>query len=206
MHYANTYLDYLYTSEGDVTPKFVKETIEYTINVGHDVTSIELFGEPVDKSMTVTTIFEGVTKTIAKGEPSLGEYNLKTGNNVVYIKITSVSGVSRTYIVNVNRAKDTANYLLTLEAKVGSIKYELDPTFDSEVKSYTVTVPAGTPNITLSGTISTNATVTGLGTYDLQPGNNVITIKVKSESGDENEYTVTVYRELSTNNFLSRKP
>ena len=186
--YSNTYLDYLYTSLGDVTPTFDKTILSYTIDVDNSKTSIELIGEAVDKSATVT---------------GLGEHSLSTGRNVFPITVTTTTGIKRTYYVTVNRSKATDNYLQSLEVKTGSTIYTLNPEFDKTINNYTVNVPVGTQSITLSGTISSTATVTGFGTKVVNVGNNVYEIEVTSENGDINTYTVTVIREASSNNYLT---
>lgn len=186
--YSNTFLDYLYTSEGDVTPLFDREILSYYIEVPNRVTSIELFAEAIDKSATVTGV---------------GAHNLQTGDNVFPITVTTTSGIKRTYWVTVHRQRDTYNYLTTLTVRRGSTIYDLTPSFDPTVNNYVVTVPAGTPNITIEGTTSPTAKITGLGTFNLVAGENVFTVQVMSESGVVNTYTIKIYREISSNNFLT---
>jgi len=186
--YSNTYLDYLYTSLGDVKPTFDKTILSYRIDVDNSKTSIELIGEAVDKSATVT---------------GLGEHSLSTGENVFPITVTTTTGIKRTYYVTVNRSKATDNYLESLEVKTGNTVYTLDPLFNKGTNNYTVNVPVGTETVTLNGTISSTATVTGLGTKEVKVGENKCLINVTSENGDINTYTVTVIREASTNNYLT---
>ena len=186
--YSNTYLDYLYTNLGDVTPSFDKNILSYRVDVDNSKTSIELIGEAVDKSATVT---------------GLGEHSLSPGENVFPITVTTTTGIKRTYYVNVNRSKATDNYLESLEVKTGNTVYTLDPLFNKGINNYTVNVPVGTETVTINGTISSTATVTGLGTKEIKVGENTYSINVTSENGDINTYTVTVIREASTNNYLT---
>ena len=187
--YSNTFLDYLYTSQGDVTPLFDKYTMNYTIDVGNSVTEIELFGEAVDKSTTVTGL--GVHS------------NLKTGENKLQVTVTTTSGVRRTYYVTVNRAKNSDNYLKDLTLKVGTTNYDLTPEFDPQGNNYTVTVPIGTNSVTLSGIVNELSTVEGLGEKTIVAGDNTLNIVVTSETGEINTYEVIVTREVSTNNYLT---
>ena len=186
--YSNSFLDYLYTSEGDLTPIFNKSIMEYSIDVDENVETIELIGEAVDKSTTIV---------------GLGEKQIQKGENRFAITLTTISGIKRTYYVTVNRAKGNNNYLSNLSARVGNTPYELSPSFDRIVTEYTINVPFGTEKITLFGTLESNtATVTGLGEKQLHMGNNVINVIVTSENGTTRTYQVTVVRPASDNNQL----
>ena len=65
------------------------------------------------------------------------------------------------------------------------------------MNSYTLNVPVGTKYVTLSGTVSENATVNGLETYPLTVGTVTKYITVTSQSGLVNTYEVTIVREAS---------
>lgn len=184
---SNTYLDYLYTSEGDLTPTFNKNTLTYNIEVENNVEEIELFGEAIDKSTTVT---------------GLGVHSLNTGENKIPVKVTTKTGISRTYYVIVNRKKSSDNYLENLTVKVGNTNYELTPIFDKDTLSYTVTVPVGTKTIDIDGKVSSSASVDGLGTKNIKAGENEIIINVTSEDGNIRTYKIIVTREKSDNNYL----
>lgn len=184
---SNTYLDYLYTSEGDLTPLFNKNTLTYNIEVENNVEEIELFGEAVDKSTTVT---------------GLGIYSLNPGVNKIPVKVTTKTGISRTYYVIVDRKKNSDNYLESLTVKVGNTNYDLTPTFDKNTLSYQVTVPVGTKTIDIDGKIASSAKVEGLGTKNIVAGENEININVTSEDGNTRTYMVVVTREKSDNNYL----
>ena len=184
---SNTYLDYLYTSEGDLTPLFNKNTLTYNIEVENNVEEIELFGEAVDKSTTVT---------------GLGIYSLNLGVNKIPVKVTTKTGISRTYYVIVNRKKNSDNYLESLTVKVGNTNYDLTPTFDKNTLTYTVTVPIGTKTVDVDGKIASNAKVEGFGTKNIVAGENEININVTSEDGQIRTYKIIIEREKSDNNYL----
>ena len=202
--YANTFLDYLYTDNGDVTPKFNQTTMSYTINVANTLEQIELFGEAVDKSTIVTTIFNSTTYTQTKGDNSLGVYNLNTGENEIYINVKSISGVTRSYKVIVNRSKDGNTRLNSLHVETKS--KSLDATKDELIDNNTflLTVPAGTPNVTITANaVSETSKVSGTGTFDLKTGTNTYTLTVRAEDESTREYIVIVEREKSSNNLLT---
>lgn len=187
--YANTYLDYLYTSEGDLKPEFKKETMEYHLQVGNEVESIEFFGEAEDKSSTVT---------------GLGKHNLNVGENKFKVIVTSISGVTRDYLITVTREKDTNRDLESLVVKNGATIYDLAPEFSKDVQEYTVTVPVGTLNVTIDGEVKAPATVTGFGTKTIVAGENTFEVVVTSEAGETKTYTIHVNRGASNNNHLIR--
>ena len=127
-----------------------------------------------------------------------GYVSVKPSLNKYYVTVESASGVIRTYQIVVNRAKSDDNYLLTLESDVGT----LTPEFDKEISSYILTVPEKTNKVTLSGTISENSTVNGLGTYEVEIGTTTRTILVTSQSGEVNTYTIEIVKNSSTNTNL----
>lgn len=184
---ANNYLDYLYTDKGDLTPTFKKDKMIYSIDVPNDVTTIELIGEVQDKTSNVI---------------GLGTKVLSTGTNEFEVVVTSNNGIKRIYYVNVNRAASNDNYLLTLKVSNGQDIYTLNPTFDKDTLEYTVDVPVGLPKVELSGTISENATVTGLGSVTLHGGENEVEIVITSESGALRTYKVVINRPKSDNAML----
>ncbi len=199
--YANNYLDYLYTDKGDLTPVFNKNTLKYNIEVEHEVDKIELFGEPVDKSNKITTSYNNIINNIS--DNSLGIYNLITGDNKIYINVTSNSGITRTYIINVNRKKNNNNYLSSLIVKNGTNTYELNPFFDKKIIDYNLTVPADVNKITIDATPEVDSsTINGLQEYELKAGLNEIKINVTAEDGSIRTYTINVTREASSVNKL----
>lgn len=187
--YSNSYLDYFYTSEGDVTPLFDKNILDYSIDVPNDVDSIEFFGEPVDKSASVS---------------GLTVHQLKTGENVIPVVVTTTSGIKRTYNITVNRTKDNNNNISSLIVKRGSTVYTLTPEFNKDTLSYSVTVPIGTPNVTIEATPEIETTIiTGTGLKNVNPGANTFLIEATSEYGEVKTYELIVNREVSNNNYLT---
>lgn len=65
--------------------------------------------------------------------------------------------------------------------------------FDSSVTEYSVSVPNDTKKIKIGATANDgNASVNGIGEYDVKEGNNEIEIVVTAENGDKKTYKVTV--------------
>lgn len=186
--YATTFLDYLYTSEGDVTPDFEKKTLEYSIDVANNVKKIELFGEASDQTATVS---------------GLGEHTLNVGENKLVITVTSKSGVIRKYYVTVNRAPNDANSLSSLTVFNGLTIYDLVPEFDPSELEYNVTVPIGTTNVTIDATAPDTTKIDGLGEKELHAGVNDFSLTITSEAGESKTVLIHITREASDNNHLT---
>lgn len=71
--------------------------------------------------------------------------------------------------------------------------------FDSSITDYSVTVPNDTKKVKVGATANDgNASVSGIGDYDVKEGNNEISIVVTAENGDTKTYKVNVVvKELS---------
>ena len=146
--------------------------------VGNDVTSLEVVGIPENPRATVEV--EGAS-------------DLQVGDNTITITVTAEDGQSTgQYIITVNREGSSNNDLSSLEVE----GYDLDPDFDKDETSYSITVPSDVDSITVNAEAEDdNATVEIEGADNLQPGENTVTVKVTAENGDEKVYTITVTKE-----------
>jgi murein DD-endopeptidase MepM/ murein hydrolase activator NlpD len=186
---SNNYLDYILVSEGKLNPNYVKTTIYYEVKVGNEVTSIDVDGETSDSNATVT---------------GFGTYSLNTGENLIKIEVTSVSGITRTYTINVIRAKNGNNYLSSLSVKNGSTNLEMTPIFDKTTQEYNVVVPEGTTRAQILATAESDlAQVTGSGYVTVVAGENKYNINVIAEDGNARTYTINLTRPKSSNNYLT---
>lgn len=187
---SNTYLKDLSVINQEIMPSFDKTIQSYSLDVENNVTEIEV---QATAEVTANTIYikssddyelySGVTKI-----------ELNPGTNNIMVKVVSASNVERVYKIVVTRANSDENKLLTLTSNVGTIS----PEFDPNTKQYTIDVPIGSKYITLSGTVSENATVNGLGTYPLSVGTITKYITVTSQSGLVNTYEVNIVRKASS--------
>lgn len=178
----NNYLKELYVHEGKISPDFDKETLEYSVEIPYGITSLTIDQAPEDK-YAVSQV--------------LGNENLKTGDNEITIKVTSEKGESRNYVIHAHVQTEEAysNRLKNLTVSEGN----LSPDFDPDTLSYTVTVPTAITNITISGVLeSVDATVVGLGTFDLALGRNEFPIVITSKDQKIRTYSVIVYRVQSS--------
>ena len=187
-NYSNTYLSYIDVSRGTLTPTFDKANLSYTVEVASDVEEIEILAEAEIESNKVD---------------GTGVHKLNPGSNKIPITVTSNSGITRVYYVNVIRALKDDNYLESLQVKVNNVSQNLNPEFSKDTLSYTVDVPVGTTSATIMGTYSKDATITGLGTKTIIQGENKFNIVVTSESGNVKTYTIIINREASSDNYLT---
>ena len=176
----------LVVKEGTLSPEFGKEVYEYTISIPNEYRKIT----PI-----ITLEDENATYRI------LGNANLEVGNNVVEIEVTSSDGEDKsTYKLNVIRNISSNNYLKTLTVSEGS----LNPVFEKTVGYYEVEVENEVDKITVFATPEVTSTfIAGLGTYDLEVGENMILVRTMSESGIPRSYQIKVRRKANNSNYLS---
>ena len=186
---SNTYLNVLSVGGYEITPEFDKTIQNYTLGVDSSVTTISLKATP---ELSTSKVYVRNGSDYVLWDTS-SDVTLKPGVNNIYIKVVSVSNAERVYQLQVTRSNSDENKLLTLNASVGT----LDPKFDPDTNTYTLNVPVGTKYVTLSGTVSDYATVTGLDTYPVTVGSYTRFITVTSQSGLVNTYQVTIVREAS---------
>ena len=186
--YSNTFLSYISTDVGTLVPNFDKMTLTYSVVVGNDVESIEVFADPEVDSSTVS---------------GTGIYNLKTGDNKIPLTVTSTTGITRTYYVIVTRNLKNDNDLESLQVKVNNELQTLTPEFNKDTLNYEVSVPVGTVSALISGSVSSGATAIGFGNKAVSVGENKYQILVTSESGIVKTYTINLKREASSDNFLT---
>ena len=182
----NSYLKDI-SIDGTNIDGFNKENFEYNIKVSRETDSINISAILDDEKATLTTDLSN-------------KFNLNLGENIINIVVTAENGNTSTYILNVEREKNNDATLDSLTVSKGT----LTPAFNKNTLNYTVNVENDVTSIEVSATATdSNATVTGTGTKQLNTGDNTVTIKVTSESGTENTYTINVIRAKSSNNYLS---
>jgi len=84
------------------------------------------------------------------------------------------------------------NYLKELQID----EQNLTPAFKGSVKEYSLVVDNSVTSITVhASAVATTSTVSGIGTHELEVGDNTIKVKCKSQSGDTRTYKISVYRQ-----------
>jgi len=184
---TNNKLLYLNTDRGELNPVFNPDTLSYTLDVANDVTDITLTAEAMDSTARIT---EG-----------LGTHTLIPGENKILIKVSSITGIERTYIVNVNRAKSNNNYLSKLKVYDGTNLLNISPEFDKNMFSYELEVPYSITFVRLEGVLEdTKATLSGDGTKELTNEVNTYSLVVTAEDNTTKTYSIKITRNKNTNN------
>lgn len=184
---SNANLANLSLSNGSIN--FNKDTINYSVNVESDVSSINVSASAEDSGAKIS---------------GLGTKNLNYGNNTIKVVVTAASGATKTYTITVNRKDNRSNNnnLSNLSVNTGTFS----PKFNVNTTTYNMEVPFDTASINVSATCQdSKAKVSGLGTKNLSAGkNNVIRITVTAENGLTKTYTLNVRRGADPNKEQSK--
>lgn len=173
------FLSSLEVENNKITPVFNKNTINYTLTVKKDVTSVK-----------INATLESDKSSFNKGYGPR-TVNLNYGVNNVVIKVTSESGAVKTYTIKITREDDRSsnNYLKSLNVSSG------DFTFNKKTLNYSFTVPNEVTSLKVfAAAEDTKSTVSGVKTYNLKEGLNKITITVTAENKQTRTYTLQVTR------------
>lgn len=188
------------------TYNFDPNTYEYLITIGDMlVTDIEITGE---STTTVNSIL------------GLGIKNLKSGQgettdrfNVIVTALDGETKITYTITIERNISKDHSIYIDNLFLSGNGVIYlgnDRHPNaitkFTASVMDYIIYVPYALNNVTLTIINPDGATIIGVGNYELQQKETIITFRIISKSGevDSGLYTILVVKEdPSTNNLLT---
>ena len=182
----NAYLKDLTVNSGTLKPSFNKNTFEYTVNVGENVSSIEIGAIKENDKSTITG--------------NIGVNNLNYGNNNFSVQVTAEDNkTSNVYKLNVIRAKKSDNTLKEL-----NIDGSLIDGFNKSKTDYEVNVSYSKSTIEIGAIANdSDATVTGdIGVKNLNVGINNFAINVKAQNGDIKTYTIRVTRDGNADNSL----
>ncbi|MDR0613044.1 MAG: cadherin-like beta sandwich domain-containing protein [Dysgonamonadaceae bacterium] len=167
----------LLLNSGDIPLEFDPATFSYpVITVPYSIDSIKIDAETSYDSAKITA--------------GTGEHPLSVGDNTLSVAVTAEDAdFTETYTLAVRRRSNDAT-LKSLALNDGDILLEFDPA----VFSYTVWGPSSVPGITVDAETNHEfAKITaGTGYHLLTYGNNIFEIKVTSEDGTVETYTVTV--------------
>lgn len=98
--------------------------------------------------------------------------------------------------------KSSNNLLSSLSTNIGN----LVPNFDANITEYTVELSKDTKKLSINAQSQDGkATVTGIGEIDVNPGENVIIVKVVAENGDEKTYTIKAHVDETPQIYLKYK-
>ena len=206
-------------SDITLSPLFASGTMSYTASVASGVDEITI--TPTVNESNATVQYQDSSDmdiTDADATPENGhQVSLDVGENTIKVKVTAEDGTTtETYTVTVTRAEpdSTDATLSALALSSNGSDITLDPSFASDIMSYTASVPNGVDEITITPTVNeSNATVQYQDSSDMDitdaddtpenghqvpldvVGENTIKVKVTAEDRTTTEtYTVTVTR------------
>jgi hypothetical protein len=195
------------TSVGELTPAFSRGTTEYAINVGPDVTYLQLTPSLVDTAASVK-----VHNVIVPTGTASGSILLNLGNNPIDVLVTATDGNTKNYRINVNRQLAGNADLSSLTLRDG----QLTPLFNPQVMNYEFDVAYGVTSFFITPTLAdANASLqlngvtraSGLESWaiPLDIGANAITVLVTAQdTKTQKTYQVTVNRQPANNANLER--
>ncbi|MEI6874798.1 MAG: cadherin-like beta sandwich domain-containing protein, partial [Spirochaetota bacterium] len=169
----------------EMSPAFASELGAGRIGVPYSVTGV---------SINATAAEGASLPTAADGAREIG-----MGENPLELTVTAEDGTTRSsYRVLVDRA-------LPLLASLSTNRGQLVPAFDPAIRSYRVTVPRKTADITIGGALAEEDSAAGarldpqpLQGMDLAPGENVVTMRIIDDAGLSVPYEVVVFRDMGT--------
>lgn len=198
---ADARLIALMTNPSGLSPAFVSDKSEYTLNVPYNETTATFIPTAAQRATIEINGIEHENNEIFTTS------TLNSGSNVFNIKVTAQDGVTtRTYSLVIVKAPSDVADLTTLTVAPGT----LSPAFDNTNTAYNVTLPNADDEIDITPTLSDSAatiTVNGVPhtdatayTQPLAVGINTVTIQVTSESLNTEKTTIiTIIREASSN-------
>ena len=173
--------------DGVSVDNFSASTLTYSKSYANSKTSINIEAEASD------------TKAIVNGT---GTKNLTVGNNTFEISVISESGSSKVYTLNITREAPKSTDVSLKSLKIDGVSVD---NFSASTLSYSKTYDNSKTSISIEAEANdSKSTVTGTGSKNLTVGNNTFQIKVTSEAGSTQTYTLNITRKqaLSTDNNL----
>ena len=162
-----------------ISPDFNKNTVNYTLTVKKDVTSVK-----------INATLDSDKSSFNKGYGPR-TVNLNYGVNTILIKVTSESKSTKTYTIKVTREDDRSsnNYLKSLNVSSGDFE------FNKKTQNYSFTVQNEVTSIKVFAVAEDEKSkVSGAQTYNLKEGLNKINLVVTAENQQTRTYTLHVTR------------
>lgn len=192
----NSQLESLGIKDQNLNSFFSKSENNYTANVSAEVSTIEIIAVKGNSKQKITS-----NGTVEADESDKNKvhihYDLLAGLNKINIKVTAENGSSNTYVLKVTRENNesTEADLKRLSVSNTNIKYmEGKDVYEAKVNTSIENV------FITAATVDPKAELTGTGTKKIIEGENVFTIKVKSSSGKEKQYTIKIIKSNDVGN------
>lgn len=121
----DNFLKNLSVSEGELSPSFAAEKLEYSLNLKADVKQLNIKAEPKDAKAKISGI---------------GDVDLKVGENVIKVIVTAQDGSKRTYTINVYVDETPQVYLPYKNEQVGILSKALDNNYFKDFTADTIDI------------------------------------------------------------------
>lgn len=183
----NAYLSGINISNEEYALEFNKEILEYELEV-----------KSVVEELTIT----GVPESLGAKVTGNGKKKLEYGENEIILNVVAEDDVTeKNYKIKITRKpqSDQSNYLISITTDQG----ELSPEFEKTTLHYDIEVPYEVTEINIDAVKEDErAILEGVGRYELNLGENNISLKVTTEEGGTRIYTICVNRNPSTESRL----
>lgn len=186
---TNNFLQTLYLSEGELSPEFDKNTLNYEVTVSSEIDEVTVYAVPEDNTSKITS--------------GVGLKLLNFGKNMIEIKVRSSIGVTRTYTVTITREESSNNELLDLIVKnINGDVLSPNVAFDPSINTYEYTLSQSEEYAIISAIEGDEyQVVSGAGPKALEHGTNTFVVTVTAQDGSINSYTLNINNPLSDNNY-----
>ena len=184
---SNNNLSSLTVSPGSLSPAFSANQTNYTVNVGADVTNINIGATVQDAKSTLA---------------GAGNKKLNFGSNKIAITVKAQNGSTKVYNINVIRQDNRASNanLKSLTINGGT----LTPGFESNTTEYSVSVPYSISKLDVKAEPVDSTSKVSINSPDLvAEGTTNVTIKVTAENGASKNYVIKVTRGKDPNKKLN---
>jgi hypothetical protein len=180
---GNNELSNLTVSSGSLTPGFSPGTLNYTVDVATDITSVNVIATKSDPNAVLSGDLPNSGQATI---PLDGPGSSKT----VSVTVTAPNQVSRIYRITINRLAPSNNANLSaLTVSAGA----LNPGFAAGTPNYTVQVPASVDSLTVTATKSDpNAVMSASGSVIAPAGVATGSVSSSLGLGATTLFTITV--------------
>jgi hypothetical protein len=198
---GNNSLSALNVSAGSLDPAFQAAMLIYMVDVASSIASVTVSATKADPNAVMSGSVTAPAGT-ATGQATIQLDGPGTSKSISIV-VTASNGISKSYSITVNRAATASdNNLSALSVRPGS----LDPSFDSGIRNYRVSVGADINDVTVIATKADPSAVmsgdvtagtgqaTGQATIQLDGSRTRIAITVTAPNGDRRVYTITINR------------
>lgn len=167
----------------------------YNVTVPENTTTIEIYASAQDKKATLV---------------GTGKKNLEMGENQFDVEVTAENGTKKTYTLHVDRGGEDSGESTEIGNGLAELKINnlsLSPTFHTNVYEYTVKYIGEDTKLNIeTKPTDEDYTIEVIGNENLQEGENIITILVSDQNGDNiATYQVTVNKSLVDEEAIARE-